>query len=163
MSDSSSASLRNLVLSGILIVLLSGIWLVTNNVTLAPNTNATNSSAIQTLPTIQCDFVEKLCLSTSQSQQVSLTIDSEDIRSFTPLPFKLEFKGVDPNSVSIDFKGIEMFMGAHLLKLKKQTDNSFTGNISLAGHNGYSMTWRAIVTYISDKRTEQVWFEFVLE
>jgi hypothetical protein len=163
MSSSNPATIRNLLLSAILIILLSSIWLVANNYQLSPNSAASSDRAALSMPSIKCDFKKKLCLSKSGLKKVSLTIQTNDIRSFSPLPFKLLFEGITPDHVAIDFQGIEMFMGANILTLTQQRDLSFSGAISLPGHSGHSMTWRAIVTYKTAEKPEQVWFEFVLD
>ena len=141
-----------------LILILGAIWWFAKTQT----TPALVSDANQPIPSIECDFKQQLCISANGSIEVNLSIDSQHIKSFVPLPFRLNFKGIDPKTVSIDFQGIEMFMGANLLMLSKQDDRSFTGTITLAGHAGHHMTWRAVVKMTEADSTQQVHFDFKL-
>ncbi|EPJ52084.1 MAG: hypothetical protein OFPI_15630 [Osedax symbiont Rs2] len=160
MPKSSTNLTLKLVSTFLLIALLGAIWWfakaqTTPNVTHISGTN-------QALPTVECDFKQQLCRSSNASSQVDLSIDSQQIKSFIALPFKLKIDGLNPDTVSIDFQGIEMFMGANLLQLEKQADNSFTGTITLAGHAGHHMTWRAVVKMTEAANSQEVHFVFKL-
>ncbi|EPJ43434.1 MAG: hypothetical protein OFPII_41640 [Osedax symbiont Rs1] len=112
-------------------------------------------------PAVKCD-IRKQCKSNAQALTAQLSIQQSDIRSFTPLPFKLSFDGINPDSANIDFQGVDMFMGSHKIQLEKRPDHSFYGDITLSGHHGKAMTWRAVVTYTLNGQSAEVWFEFPL-
>jgi|GEM_PF-3933305 len=161
MSKSSTNLLLKLLSTLLLIALLGAIWWFAKAQT-TPTATVAIGDTSQSLPTIECDFKQQLCSSANSSSQVDLSIDSQQIKSFVPLPFKLEFIGLNPDTVSIDFQGIEMFMGANLLQLNKQTDGSFTGTITLAGHAGHHMTWRAVVKMTKADNIQEAHFVFKL-
>ena len=157
----SSINLPLKLLSTLLLIALLGViwWFAKTQTTpSAPPISGTN----QPFPTIECDFKQQLCRSSNASAQVDLSIDSQQIKSFIALPFKLKIDGLNPDTVSIDFQGIEMFMGANLLPLEKHPDNSFSGTITLAGHAGHHMTWRAVVKMTEAANSQEVHFVFKL-
>jgi hypothetical protein len=146
----------NLSLTLLLAILLTAIWWFTNQTSF-------NRSSAKILGTVSCDFYNQACLFRKKNKKIHLTVSNRTIQSFEPLTFNLEFIGYNPEIVVIDFQGIEMFMGANLLKLEKKSDNLFAGTHTLAGHAAMSMTWRAVVKFTKNGQTETVEFEFELE
>ncbi|MEH6443086.1 MAG: hypothetical protein V7784_04230 [Oceanospirillaceae bacterium] len=149
-------ALTNLLLTLLLALLLTAIWWFSTQTSL-------NQSSSKALGNISCDFNNQACLFQEKGNKVHFTIANKTMQSFEPLTFNLEFVGYSPETVAIDFQGIEMFMGANLLNLEKSSDNTFTGTHTLAGHAGMSMTWRAIVKFTQSGQAETVEFEFELE
>lgn len=160
MSVPKNHKITNLFLSTLLIVILAAIWLFTQPKQInTDNTlaNSTNSSSVS------CVLSKSNCILTTDNHTITLAVISTDISAFTPLTFELTLQGFMAQQAHIDFEGIEMFMGANSLALTKQQDNSFTGTISLPGHAGHGMTWRAITKLITEQSSQQVIFEFPLQ
>jgi hypothetical protein len=146
----------NLILSSSLLILLLAIWWFTKQINVADV--ADNSY----LARVSCDLKTQPCVTKINETQILLAVQSQEIASFQPLPFIVTFKGIEASNVSIDFQGIEMFMGSNILPLKMSSANVFTGTHTLAGHTGYSMTWRAILKFDHKGTPQETWFEFPL-
>ena len=146
----------NLFLTALLAITLSSIWWFTHQ-------TLPQATVKKMFPTLRCDFINTPCTVKKKSFEISLEIESTNIISFEPLPFKVTFKGLDAQDVRLHFQGIEMFMGPNTLNLKAQTPDIYTGTHTLAGHSGYSMTWRAILTFSDQGEPQETWFEFELK
>lgn len=157
MTKQNSKLTINLLLSLSLFIMLLALWWFTQHA------NLTNDSDENYLAKVSCDLAATPCISQLKDSEILLAVESQDITSFKPLPFKVTFKGLNASNVSIDFQGIEMFMGSNKLPLNESSDNTFTGTHTLAGHSGYSMTWRAIVKFDRNGTSQEIWFEFPLE
>ncbi len=159
----STKKVISLIVSIILAAALIAVIWYSNKHTAIPqaSSNSVLTAKDPAFPAVKCD-ISKQCKSNVQALTAQLSIQQSDIRSFTPLPFKLSFVGINPDSANIDFQGVDMFMGSHKIQLEKRPDHSFYGDITLSGHHGKAMTWRAVVTYTLNGQSAEVWFEFPL-
>ena len=146
----------NLFLTGLLAVTLGTIWWLTHQ-------TSPQATAEKMFSTLRCDFISTPCTVKKKSFEIRIEIENTKIISFEPLPFKVTFKGLNAQNVRLNFQGIEMFMGPNTLNLKAQTPHIFTGTHTLPGHSGYSMTWRAILTFSDQGEPQETWFEFELK
>jgi hypothetical protein len=160
MSEQKKHKITNLLISILLIIILASIWFFTQPKQI--NTDDTTVD-ITSLQNINCVLSQNNCISKTDSQVLTLSVLNKDISAFTPLTFQLTLQGFSAQKAHIDFEGIEMFMGANVLTLTKQPDDSFTGIISLPGHTGHGMTWRAVTKVMTEHSTQQVSFEFPLK
>jgi len=159
MSEQKKHKITNLLISFLLIAVLAAIWFFTQ----PKQISAVNSpEALTDLPTVSCVLAKNTCTSTKGGQSVTLSVISDDISAFTPLDLQLTLKGITAEQADIDFEGIEMFMGANALSLTKQAEGSFTGTITLPGHTGHGMTWRAVTKLTTQQGSQHVSFEFPL-
>ena len=157
MTKQKSKLIINLILSASLLIMLLAIWWFTKH------TNLADVSDESYLARVSCDLKATPCVAKTNGSQILLAVQSQDITSFQPLPFIVTFKGIEASNVSIDFQGIEMFMGSNILPFKMSSANVFTATHTLAGHTGYSMTWRAILKFDHKGTSQETWFEFPLE
>jgi len=159
MSAQKKHKITNLLISSLLIIILAAIWFYTQPQQIS---TVNTPEALTDLPTIRCVLAKNSCTSTKGDQSVTLSVISSDVSAFTPLNLQLTLKGITAKQAHIDFEGIEMFMGANALSLTKQAEGSFTGTITLPGHTGHGMTWRAVTKLTTQQGPQHVSFEFPL-
>ena len=115
---------------------------------------------IEVLQTVACDLPSGGCQATSGNRQIHFAIDTEQVASFVPLDFRVQLAGLAADKVSIDFQGVDMFMGSNQLELTRQDDGSYTGTRILPGHIDHSMVWRAKVFVHEGETVTAAWFDF---
>jgi hypothetical protein len=93
---------------------------------------------------------------------VRFAVSGEVIGSYQPLQFNVEVSGLRPDSITIDFEGVEMFMGINRLVLDENTAGDFSGTLGLPGH-AHPMLWRARVLLEKGGTLIDAGFEFELE
>jgi hypothetical protein len=160
MSAAKNHKITNLFLSALLLIILAGIWLFTQPKQIKTDNTQANSTNFSS---VSCVLSNSNCIIKTDHHTITLAVVSNDISAFAPLTFELTMQGLLAQQAHIDFEGIEMFMGANSLTLTKQQDNSFTGTISLPGHAGHGMTWRAVTKLVTEQSSQQVIFEFPLQ
>jgi hypothetical protein len=136
------------------VVLLVGIWSLTNNVLKQQNVG---DDLIQA---VVCDFNKAPCKATRGEQQIIFAIEAETVASFVPLNFRVQLVGFAADSVAIDFQGVDMFMGINKLDLKLRPDGSYADIRTLPGHIDHAMVWRAKVFIHQDETVAAGWFDF---
>lgn len=157
MNKSNKRLILRLSIMLLLIGTLAGIWLYSNSYI---NRQVEGVDVIQT---VVCDIQQGSCKATRGKQKIILAIDSESIRSFIPLDFRVRLAGFQADEVSIDFQGVDMFMGVNQLSLTGQANGDYTGTITLPGHHNVAMVWRAKVSVRQGEQVTAGWFDFEVE
>ncbi|MEH6576330.1 MAG: hypothetical protein V7731_04565 [Amphritea sp.] len=154
MNKSNKSLIIKLSTTLLLVGTLAGIWLFSNSFL---NRQVEGVDVIQT---VVCDFQQGSCQATRGKQQIILAIDAESITSFTPLDFRVQLAGFEADEVSIDFQGVDMFMGINQLSLTEQSNGHYTGTKTLPGHANEAMVWRAKVFVRQGEQMTAGWFDF---
>jgi hypothetical protein len=116
----------------------------------------------QVIAPVACDIEKGPCISRHGDLAVRFAVNGEVIGSYQPLQFYVEVSGLRPDSVTIEFEGVEMFMGINRLVLDENTAGKFSGTLGLPGH-AYPMLWRARVLLEKGGSLIDAGFEFELE
>lgn len=111
---------------------------------------------------VTCDLEAGYCISRHGDLSVRFAVNGEVIGSYQPLQFNVEVSGLRPDGVTIDFEGVEMFMGINRLVLDENEAGGFSGVLGLPGH-AYPMLWRARVLLEEGSTLIEAGFEFELE
>lgn len=107
-----------------------------------------------------CEVGREICVAERQGQRLVFTINAEVIQSYTPLDIAVWLEGFDADRVTVDFQGVDMFMGINRLELQPQPDGSYSGSWELPGHGTYEMVWRAKVFVYQGDKVMGSWFDF---
>lgn len=107
-----------------------------------------------------CQLRQGVCTVEGNDQRITLRVESEEIRSFVPLSFRIQLKGFDPEKVTVHFQGVRMYMGENVLAMIPQPDGTFSGVATLSGHVGRGMEWKASVLVQQDNRVVGARFGF---
>ena len=116
----------------------------------------------QVIGPVACDIEAGPCISRHGDLAVRFAVNGEVIGSYQPLQFNVEVAGLRPDSVTIDFEGVDMFMGINRLVLDENTAGDFSGTLGLPGH-AHPMLWRARVLLEKGGTLIDAGFEFELE
>ncbi len=111
-----------------------------------------------------CDLQKGACEQTFKSGgKVRFSISPLPIKGVKPLTLKVKTEGIDANSVEVDFRSRVMDMGFNRPKLKKDTENHFSGPGMLSICVLKVMPWEAQVLIDTDKGTLLAPFRFNIE
>ncbi len=136
------------------IAALAGMWI------LAKSFLEQQEEGVDVIQAVVCDFQHEPCKATRGNQQVIFAIDAETVASFIPLDFRVQLVGLEADSITINFEGVDMFMGINTLELIRHPDGSYTGTRTLPGHIDQSMVWRAKVFIRRGETVIAAWFDF---
>lgn len=154
MTKSTKRLIIKLSTTFLLIITLAGIWVLSNSFL------NRQEEGVDVIQAVVCDLQQGPCQATRGNQQITFAIDTESITSFTPLDFRVQLVGFEANEVSIDFQGVDMFMGINQLSLTGQSNGHYTGTKTLPGHVNEAMVWRAKVFVRQGERVTAGWFDF---
>ncbi|MCP4596260.1 hypothetical protein [Neptuniibacter sp.] len=113
-----------------------------------------------------CDLTSSSCVATAgteeNSQQISLSIKSEQIKSAVPLLFEVSLGSSKADQVMLDLKGKDMYMGINQVMLNPVpgSDNIWQGEVTLAVCTTGEMTWITSVITEANGQITQADFEF---
>lgn len=112
-----------------------------------------------------CDLHQQACQATFENAgTVRLAISpNRPIKPLTELNLEVDVEGLSAESVMIDFKGIELFMGFNRPSLKKVGANKFTGTGLLATCTLGTMGWEANVLVSTPRGTLSAPFRFEVQ
>ena len=91
-----------------------------------------------------CDLRSGLCAFTLDGQLLQFRIEPKDIQVLKPLEISLKFPenaAKFPESVSVEFEGVNMDMGFNRIFLEPQGENLFKGNGMLPACTSETMFW----------------------
>ncbi len=91
-----------------------------------------------------CDLLAGACIASRDGLEIKLAVDAAVLASYQPVAFSVAVTGMKADAVSIDFEGVDMFMGINQLELTPAGNGGFVGTLALPGH-AHAMTWRARV------------------
>ena len=130
------------------------IWLGTSMFSL-PKTDQPGVSS-------QCDLRQQSCTVSHGDARVTLDIQPRDIRSLTPLNYRVSIEGADAKQVIIDLQGTEMYMGINQTALSPVADKPgvFTGQGELGVCTTGEMGWRLTVSAETDAGRLDTRFNF---
>lgn len=144
------SSQRIKVISGI--VLLLGVLLF---LLMLPEIIQKQQQPVLFLISEPCDLKETSCTATKGNKSISLEITPGNIASLVPLTFLVTLKNIQAQSVVLDIKGKEMFMGINQIKLLPTSgENMWTGTTELAVCTTGMTTWTASILAYPDQSTE---------
>lgn len=110
------------------------------------------TSVISTFPVPDCDVLLSPCHSSLPTgETVSLTLSATILPTMIPLDISVETEGLDPLAITVDFSGVDMYMGNNQPILSRKEGQLFVGKTILPICSKHRMPWEATV-YIDTKR-----------
>lgn len=93
-----------------------------------------------------CDLQRGACQSLfPNGGKVTLSIEPRPIRALNPLQLRVQTEGIDAQSVTVDFRGVDMNMGYNRPHLKEVAPGKYAGTWVLASCGLERMAWEATV------------------
>lgn len=137
------------------LVVLILVWQLPNWLTTAHQPDQTQLKAER------CLLNQQSCTAVGAEQSVSLMVDTDTIRSLTPLPFVASLSGVEADSVTLVLEGKEMFMGVNQFSMSQQHDGSWHATTELAVCTTGKMVWLAnVIIERAHQQPVKATFEF---
>ncbi|MBE0488719.1 MAG: hypothetical protein IBX53_06535 [Halomonas sp.] len=109
-----------------------------------------------------CDPSQGVCRA-ALGEEGSLTLDlgaGGEIRALEILPMTVALKGIEAESVAVEFIGRDMDMGLHRYPLARQADGTFHGEGQVPICTDAEMPWRARVIVTGGERRLGSGFNF---
>jgi hypothetical protein len=146
-------------ISGLLLAvcLLLGLWFI------ALEYSSQKDEGVDFIKSAACDIRKPPCTAKRGKQQIRFAIESNEIRSFVPLTFKVWLTEIDAKKITIDFEGVDMYMGIISLALDETAEATYTATSLLPGHVNQSMIWRAKILVQQGENVIGTAFEFPLK
>lgn len=94
---------------------------------------------------VDCEPFNGVCLGRDQSRSVEVRLPSSEVKSLQSFPVRVTLVGFDAREVTVEFQGVDMYMGFNRITLKRQTDGTFSGAAELVACVTGRMQWRADV------------------
>tara|TARA_R110002167_G_scaffold70379_1_gene198310 strand:+ start:12126 stop:12662 length:537 start_codon:yes stop_codon:yes gene_type:complete len=116
---------------------------------------------LQSQPHSQRRLEQQGCNAQREKQQVHFFIDSAEISSQAPIPFRVKLQGFEPQRVEIELQGRDMYMGETRFTLVRGEDGQYRGHGQLPVCTTGMMTWRARVWITEAAATRGSWFDFL--
>lgn len=99
-----------------------------------------------------CDLQRGPCESVfPNGSKVSLSIEPRPIRALKSLQIRVRTEGIDAQSVTVDFRGVNMNMGYNRPQLKAVAAGQYAGSWVLASCGLDRMVWEATVLIETNK------------
>lgn len=111
------------------------------------NWNDIGSDIKATAPlTPSCDLQHRACQAQfPDGSQVTLSISPRPILGLKPLQIRVQTKGIEAQTVKVDFRGLDMNMGYNRPHLSKESAGQYSGMGVLSACILERMTWEATV------------------
>lgn len=109
-----------------------------------------------------CDLSNSSCVASADQSRISLTINSPEIRSATPLKFEVQLQGLDADQVMLDLKGRDMYMGLNQVMMTPVADKPglWQADATLAVCTTGTMVWVASIVTEKSAQITQADFQF---
>lgn len=114
--------------------------------------NSWKSNVIITLPLTDCDVLASACVAELPTgEKIYLSLNPTVLPTMIPLSIEVRTEELNPLSASVNFSGIEMYMGENHPMLLRQEQSHFEGKTILPVCSKSFMRWRATVFVETDR------------
>jgi len=104
------------------------------------------SDITATAPIPSCDLQHGACQALfPDGSQVTLSISPRPIQGLKPLQIRVQTKGIEAQTVKVDFRGLDMNMGYNRPRLSKESAGQYSGMGVFSACILERMTWEATV------------------
>jgi len=114
------------------------------------------------LPSPGCEITRPDCATANGNISMAMQLDTERVRAATPLTFELALGNIPAQSVMIDLKGRDMYMGINQVQMSpvEGKPGYWHGTTELAVCVTGEMVWQANVKAMTDNASVSTTFEF---
>ena len=100
--------------------------------------------AIRYLPAA-CEPFDGRCHWEDATRMIQVDLPGAELKSLQTFPVRVRLKGIQARQVTVDFQGVDMYMGYNRITLERQPDGIYTGAAELVACATGRMQWQAEV------------------
>jgi len=108
-----------------------------------------------------CEPFPGRCRGKDATSAIEVSLPAKEIKALKAFPVRVRLKGIQARRVTVEFQGVDMYMGFNRITLKKQAEGVFGGSAELVACITGRMLWEADVrVYGSEGPVKGLLFRF---